>query len=135
MESLARVLLCLVRVGVPQVSWAVRYLDKLLWRAIKGECWYMTVRINWSDQLNGSNWIRKANPEKPTVGHVLSTVGRGLSAKGCQQLTGQGLWRKIYGFSLDEGVQGRLFYMVNFDGNLMMDSMGWPYDSSDCLLL
>ena len=28
---------------------------------------------------------------------------------------------------------------INFDGNLMgifmMDSMGWPYDSSDCLLL
>ena len=26
--SLARVLLCLVRIVVPQVSWAVRYLDK-----------------------------------------------------------------------------------------------------------
>ena len=32
--SLARVLLCLVRVGVPRVSWAVRYLDKPQWRAV-----------------------------------------------------------------------------------------------------
>ena len=32
--SLARVLLCMVRVGVPRVSWAVRYLDKLQWRAM-----------------------------------------------------------------------------------------------------
>ena len=29
LPSLAKVLLCLVRVGVPQVSWTVRYLDKL----------------------------------------------------------------------------------------------------------
>ena len=28
----------------------------------------MTVRINWLDHLIGSNWIRKANPERPTVG-------------------------------------------------------------------
>ena len=26
--------MCLVRVGVPRVSWAVRYLDKLQWRAV-----------------------------------------------------------------------------------------------------
>ena len=32
--SLARVLLCLVRIGVAQMSWAVRYLDKLRWRAM-----------------------------------------------------------------------------------------------------
>ena len=34
LPSLARVLLCLFRVGVPQVSWAVRYFDKLQWRAL-----------------------------------------------------------------------------------------------------
>ena len=32
--SLKRVLLCSVRVGVPRVSWAVRYLDKIQWRAV-----------------------------------------------------------------------------------------------------
>ena len=42
---------------------------------IKGEWRYMKVRINWSDQLIGSNWIRKANPERPTVGRMLPTVG------------------------------------------------------------
>ena len=35
LASLTRVLLCLVRVDVPRVSWAVRYLDKLQWRAVK----------------------------------------------------------------------------------------------------
>ena len=35
LPSLARVLLCLVRIGVPQVSCAVRYLDKPQWRAVK----------------------------------------------------------------------------------------------------
>ena len=35
LPSLARVLLCLVRVGVPQVSWSVRYLDKPRWRAVE----------------------------------------------------------------------------------------------------
>ena len=35
----------------------------------------MTVQINRSDQLIGSNWIRKANTERPTVGRVLPTVG------------------------------------------------------------
>ena len=35
----------------------------------------MTVRINQTDQLNGSDWIRKANPERPTVGHMLPTEG------------------------------------------------------------
>ena len=33
-QALARVLLCLVIAGVPQASWAVRYLDKLRWRAV-----------------------------------------------------------------------------------------------------
>jgi hypothetical protein len=57
----------------------------------------MTVRKNQSDQLIGSNGIRKANPQRPTVSHVLPTVGRvlltvgrvlptvghGLPAEGC----------------------------------------------------
>ena len=60
----------------------------------------MTVRINRLDQLIGSYCIKKANPEKPTKSHVLPTVGRGMSAKGCPARTGQGLWRKMYGFSL-----------------------------------
>ena len=47
---------------------------------IKGEIRYMTVRHNWLDQLIGSNWIRRTNPERPTV-------GRGLPAEGC--LSGQ----------------------------------------------
>ena len=34
LPTLARVLLCLVRVGVPRVSWAIRYLNKLRWRAV-----------------------------------------------------------------------------------------------------
>ena len=34
LPNLAKVLLCLVRVGVPQVCWAVRYLDKPHWRAV-----------------------------------------------------------------------------------------------------
>ena len=34
LSSLARVLLCLVIVGVPQVFWAVMYLDKIIWRAV-----------------------------------------------------------------------------------------------------
>ena len=34
LPSLAGVLLCLVRVGVLRVSWAVRYLDKPQWRAV-----------------------------------------------------------------------------------------------------
>ena len=47
LPSLARFLLCLVRVGVPWVSWAVRYLDKLRWRAVDFRgvdgwpCWIM----------------------------------------------------------------------------------------------
>ena len=44
----------------------------------KGEILYMRVRQNWSDQLIGSNWIRRANPERPTVGRGLPTVGHGL---------------------------------------------------------
>ena len=64
----------------------------------------MTVRKNWSDQLIGSNWIRKANPERLIMGCVLPTVGCGLPAKGCPPWADQGLWRKMYGFSLHEGV-------------------------------
>ena len=30
-------MLCLVRVGVPQVAWAVWYLDKPQWRAVMCE--------------------------------------------------------------------------------------------------
>ena len=37
LPSLARVSLCLVRVGVPWVSWAVRYLDKPWWKAVLPE--------------------------------------------------------------------------------------------------
>ena len=56
---LARVLLCLVRVGVTWVSWAVRYLDKPWWRA-EGPSWVNSeklfknsvCRIIWSC----SNW-------------------------------------------------------------------------------
>ena len=58
----------------------------------------MTVRKNQSDQLIGSNWIRKANPESPTVSHVLPTVGRvlptvghGLPAEGWPLRAGRGL--------------------------------------------
>ena len=64
----------------------------------------MTVRQNQSDQLIGSNWIRKANRERPTVGRVLPTVGHGLPAECCPPWAGQGLWRKMYEFSLHEGV-------------------------------
>ena len=45
----------------------------------------MTVQKNQLHQLIGSNWIRKAIPERPIVGgglptvsHGLPTVGRGL---------------------------------------------------------
>ena len=64
----------------------------------------MTVRINRKDQLIGSDWIRKANPERPTAGRVLPTVGCRLSTEGCPPWVGRGLWRKMYGFSLHEGV-------------------------------
>ena len=57
----------------------------------------MTVRINRMDQLIGSDWIRKTNPERPTVGRVLST-------EGWPPWVGRGLWRKMHGFSLHEGV-------------------------------
>ena len=30
-------MLCLVRVGGPQVSWEARYLDKPRWRAVKSD--------------------------------------------------------------------------------------------------
>ena len=36
LTSLPIILLCLVRVVVPRVSWAVRYLDKPQWRAVWG---------------------------------------------------------------------------------------------------
>ena len=42
----------------------------------------MTVQINRSDQLIGSNWIRKGNPERSTVGRVLPTMGRVLPTVG-----------------------------------------------------
>ena len=64
--------------------------DTVEWR-------YMTVRINRTDQLIGSDWIRKANPERPTVGCRLPT-------EGCPPWVGRGLWRKMYGFSLHKGV-------------------------------
>ena len=64
----------------------------------------MTVRQNQSDQLIESNWIRKANPERPTVGLKLLTVGHGLPAEGCPPWAGQGLWRKMYGFSFHNRV-------------------------------
>ena len=67
----------------------------------------MTVRIDRTDQLIGSDWIRKANPERPTVGRV-------LSAKGCPPWVGRGLWRKMYGFSLHEGVQTILEIYLSF---------------------
>ena len=50
----------------------------------------MAMRQNRLDQLMGSNWIRKANPERPTVGHGP------LAAQ---------LWHKMSRFSLHEGVQ------------------------------
>ena len=62
----------------------------------------MTVRINRSDQLIGPNWIRKANPERPTVSRVLPTMGRGMPAKGFPLWAYQGLLRKMYGFSLHD---------------------------------
>ena len=74
----------------------------------------MTVQKNRSDQLIGSNWIRKASLERPTVGCVLPTVGRvlptvgcGLPAEACPPWVGRGLCRKMSEFSLHEGV--RLF--------------------------
>ena len=61
------------------------FINKIINRpnvAGKGEWRYLTVQINWSDQIIGSNWIRKANPERPTVGRVLPTVGHGLPTVG-----------------------------------------------------
>ena len=65
----------------------------------------MTVRQNRSDQFIGSNWIRRANPERTTVGRGLPTVGRGLPTEGCPPWAGRGLRRKKYEFSLQEGVR------------------------------
>ena len=50
----------------------------------------MMVRINRLDQLIGSNWIQKANPERPTVGRVLPTVGRELPAEALCGAEGRG---------------------------------------------
>ena len=100
----------------------------------------MTVRINQSDQLIGSNWIRKANPERPivgcvlptvgpvlptvgrvlptvgrvlpTVGRVLPIVGRGLPAKGCPPWAGRELCRKMYGFSLHNYLGDLSYYFL-----------------------
>ena len=55
----------------------------------------MIVKINRSDQPIGSNWIRKANPERATVGCVLPTVGRGLPAEGCPPWAGRGLAQNV----------------------------------------
>ena len=42
LASLAIVMWCLIRVGVPQVSWAVRYLDKAWWRGALWQLpWYV----------------------------------------------------------------------------------------------
>ena len=70
----------------------------------------MTVRLNPSNQRIGSNWIRKANPKR-------TTVGRGLPAKGCPSWAGQGLWLKMSGFSLHEGVWllGRSFLVFSLN--------------------
>ena len=38
---MAKLLLCLVRVGVLQVSWAVMYFDKLPCRAVKTHIFFM----------------------------------------------------------------------------------------------
>ena len=64
----------------------------------------MMVQINRSDQLIRSNWIRKANPERPIVGRELPTVGHQLPTEGCPPWAGQGLWRKTYRFSLHKGI-------------------------------
>ena len=61
----------------------------------------MTVRINRTDQLIGTDWIRKANPERPAVGRVLPTVGRSRTlaknvrvfiARGCPDYLGDLSW-------------------------------------------
>ena len=57
----------------------------------------MTVRINRTDQLIESDWIRKANLERPSVGRVLPT-------EGYPPWVGRGLWYKMYGFLLQERV-------------------------------
>ena len=93
------------------VAWILGQLE-ISNASSKGEIRYMTVRQNRSDQLIGSNWIRRANPERPTV-------GRGLPAEGCPPWAGRGLRRKMSEFSLHEGVQllGRsvLVFSLNFD--------------------
>ena len=77
----------------------------------------MTVRINWKEQLIGSDWKRKANSERPTVGRELPTVGCGLSTEGCPPWVGRGLWRKMYGFLLHEGVltTGEICLSISFE--------------------
>ena len=64
----------------------------------------MRVQINRTDQLIRLDWIRKANPERPTVGRVLPTLGCRLPTKDFPPWVGRGLRRKLYGFSLHEGV-------------------------------
>ena len=46
----------------------------------------MTVRYNRSDQLIGSNWIRTANPERPTVGWPPLSMGFPPRAAHCGQV-------------------------------------------------
>ena len=79
----------------------------------------MTVRINRTDQLIGSDWIRKANPERPTVGHVLPTLVCRLPTEGCPPWVGRGLWRKMYGFSLHEVVPTTRRSVLVFSLNLV----------------
>ena len=99
---------------VHQSGWA------LAGEPTKGEWQYMTVLKNRSNQLIGSNWIRKANPERPTVGHGLPTVGRVLPSEGCLPWGGWGPWRKMYGFSLHEGVQLIGISVLVFSLNLVV---------------
>ena len=61
LPSLARVLLCLVRVGVSWMSWAVGYLDKPWWRAVNFPWVYLSITSPSFDQpackgLTISNW-------------------------------------------------------------------------------
>ena len=52
----------------------------------------MMVQQNRLDQLIGSNWIRKANPERPTVGRGLPSVDRGLPTVGRSRTLAQNVW-------------------------------------------
>ena len=53
--------LCLVRVGVPWLSWPVRYLEKLQWRAVI-TCHWLLFTSCWNlfffEWNFGSNWLK-----------------------------------------------------------------------------